>query len=197
VSQRLQEEVGEAEEITIVKLNLKTINPQEGSSKMAEQYWKDVFANLETTHYPLLPSVGYQPILSRTIDYALDGLDWETKSDGEIDIATKLRAVWALLLAQYSNSEYVVFGTRYSTSNGLSSENQDAAPSLLPLKVQVAWQSRIASWLYDIQAREEESKKVQDWGGPERIRLCSPEAQEACNFPTLLSIGDSRNNKVC
>lgn len=159
---------------------------------MAEAYWIKTFEGLETTHYPSLPVIGYQPVLNRSVTYEIQGLDLQAHPDTHRTLSTTLRAAWALLLAQYSGTNDVVFGAMTTSHNrDLVAEDQDG-PSvrerLLLMRVKIDWQSNAKEWLREIASHETAMEAVQSWGGLDQIRLCSPEAQEACNCGSLLHI---------
>lgn len=159
---------------------------------MAEAYWIKTFEGLETTHYPPLPVIGYQPTLNRSATHEIRGLDLQAHPDAHRNLSTTLRAAWALLLAQYSGTNDVVFGaTATSHSRELVAEDQVGSSireRLLLMRVKVDWQSNVNKWLREIASQETAMEAVQSWGGLDQIRLCSPEAQEACNFGSLLHI---------
>ncbi|KAH8736477.1 nonribosomal peptide synthase 11 [Ilyonectria robusta] len=159
---------------------------------MAEAYWIKTFEGLETTHYPPLPVIGYQPTLNRSATHEIRGLDLQAHPDAHRTLSTTLRAAWALLLAQYSGTNDVVFGAIATSHNrDLVAEDQDE-PSvrerLLLMRVKIDWQSNANEWLREIASQETAMEAVQSWGGLDQIRLCSPKAQEACNFGSLLHI---------
>lgn len=46
--------------------------------KMAEQFWQQTFASLETSSYPVLPAVGYQSSITKIIGHEIDRIDCAT-----------------------------------------------------------------------------------------------------------------------
>jgi hypothetical protein len=161
---------------------------------MAHQFWQDAFADLETSPYPILPSTGYHPDIKHTIEYEIDWLDWSDFHHDQCTLSTRLQAAWALLLAQYANSEDIVFGTNVA-SEWRDCHSAENAPSIqnswnyvIPLRVLVSWHLDLAEWLRIIQTRVEAIEEVHEWWGLDRIRSCSPQAAEACDLRTILLI---------
>lgn len=161
---------------------------------MAEQFWQQTFADLETSSYPVLPAVGYQSSITKIIDYEIDRIDCATGSDSPYTLSTKLQASWALLLAQYANTQDVVFGTSMN-----SLEESSGLQDVLPLRVLVNWESDLAQWLQANQSRVEKMQEVQFCMSLDQIQSCSPDAKEACEFRTsiLLRDSDQETFEVC
>lgn len=168
---------------------------------MAHQFWQDQFADLETSLYPILPAPSYKPEIKCIIEHEVDLFDWSNVHDGHCRLSTKLQAAWALLLAQYANSEDIVFGTnvvsqRWSLDRpGNDSGFQNSCNDVMPLRVPVHWHSDLVEWLRKIQVRLEAIEDVQSWGGLDRIRSCSPKAEEACDFRTVLLTRDMQSEE--
>jgi hypothetical protein len=152
---------------------------------MAEQFWQQTFAGLETSSYPVLPAVGYQSSITKIIDHEIDHIECETGSDSLYPLSTKLQAAWALLLAQYANTHDVVFGISMNSLEEVS-DLQD----VLPLRIPVSWESDLAQWLQANQSRVEAMQEVQSCMSLDQIQSCSPEAKEACEFRTSILLRD-------
>jgi hypothetical protein len=161
---------------------------------MAEQFWQETFADLETSSYPVLPAVGYQSSITKVIDHEFDRIDCAAGSDSPYTLGTKLQAAWALLLAQYANTQDVVFGTSMSSLEAIS-----GLQDVLPLRVPVNWESDLAQWLQANQSRVEAMQEVRSCMSLDQIQSCSPEAKEACQFRTSIVLRDSepRIYEVC
>ena len=145
------------EKSTLLLLSLFAEAETRKHGTMAERYWQELFSNLETSHYPILPAVAYEPAADRIIEHEIQGIDWAAHNPESLTISTKLRATWALLLAQYANTNDVVFGTRLTgqeRKRNSATEAPSAANSedcVLPIRVQIDWQSSIKIWLQSIQ----------------------------------------------
>jgi hypothetical protein len=155
--------------------------------KMAEQFWQDTFADLETSSYPILPGVGYHPSITNIIEHEIDRIDCTTGYDDPYTLSTKLQAAWALLLAQYANTQDVVFGTTMNYLQG----NPTLQDALLPLRVPVNWESDLAQWLQANQSRVAAMQEFQSYMNLDQIQFRSPEAREAWDFRTSLLLRDS------
>lgn len=153
---------------------------------MAEQFWQQTFADLETSSYPVLPAVGYQSSITKVIDHEIDRIDCATGSDSPYTLSTNLQAAWALLLAQYANTQDVVFGTSMNYLQEIPNMHD-----VLPLRLPVSWESDLAQWLQATQSRVAAMKEVQSFMSLDQIQSCSPEAKEACDFRTSMVLRDS------
>ncbi|KAJ5158043.1 uncharacterized protein N7500_007694 [Penicillium coprophilum] len=137
---------------------------------MAHRFWQDTFADLEASPYPILPTTGYQPEIKHIVEYEVNWLDWNNFHDDRFTLSTNLRAAWALLMAQYANSEDIVFGTnvasqrRESLSNDHDLSIQNIWNHVMPLRVLIPWHSDLVQWLQSIQNRVEAIERVQEWG---------------------------------
>lgn len=161
---------------------------------MAEQFCQQTFADLETSSYPVLPAVGYQSSVTKIIYHEIDQINSSTGSDSPYTLATKLQAAWALLLAQYANTQDVVFGT---TRNNL--QEVASLQDVFPLRVPVNRESDLAQWLQANQSRVGTMQDVQPRMSLGQIQSCSPEAKEACEFRTSIVLRDSetKTHEVC
>ncbi|CAI7613193.1 unnamed protein product [Penicillium glandicola] len=164
---------------------------------MAHQFWQDQFADLETSLYPVLPITGYQPEIKHIVDYEVDWPDWSNLHHDHYSLSIKLQGAWAIMLAQYSNSEDIVFGTNViSQREPLGrAENLSRLNYVMPLRVPVPWHSELIEWLRNIQARLEAIDEVQTWGGLDQIRSLSSKVAEACDFRTILLVHNGRRKE--
>ncbi|KAB8257986.1 acetyl-CoA synthetase-like protein [Aspergillus pseudonomiae] len=160
---------------------------------MAENFWQQTFADLQTSPYPVFPVVGYKPCIGTVIDHEIDQIDFGTNHDQPYTLSTTVYAAWALLLAQYANTSDVVFGTRVDgLRNDLScSEDVQQGQDALPLRVPVNWECDLDDWL---QANQDRIAAMQETDTPrtlDQIRACSQQTREACEFRTSLIVRDT------
>ncbi|KAJ5965380.1 hypothetical protein N7481_012094 [Penicillium waksmanii] len=153
---------------------------------MAKQFWQETFVDLETSSYPVLPAVGYQSSITKTVDYEVDRIDCSTGSHSPHTLSTGIQAAWALLLAQYANTQDVVFGTNLNPLRG-----NPSLKDIVPFRVPVDWESDLLQWLQASQSRVAAMQEIQSCMSLDEISLCSPEAKEACDFRTSIIIRDA------
>lgn len=153
---------------------------------MAEQFWQQTFADLETSSYPVLPDVAYHPSITKIVDHGVDRFDCAIGSDSPYTLSTRIQAAWALLLAQYANTQDVVFGTNMNPLR-----ESPTLQDILPLRVPINWESDLVQWLQANQSRVAAMQGVQPYMGLDGIQSCSSESKEACDFRTSIVIRDA------
>ncbi|KAJ6125083.1 hypothetical protein N7471_012400 [Penicillium samsonianum] len=153
---------------------------------MAEQFWQQTFADLETSSYPVLPDVAYHPSITKIVDHGVDRFDCATGSDSPYTLSTRIQAAWALLLAQYANTQDVVFGTNMNPLR-----ESPTLQDILPLRVPINWEYDLVQWLQANQSRVAAMQGVQPYMGLDGIQSCSSESKEACDFRTSIVIRDA------
>ncbi|KAH8723175.1 hypothetical protein GQ44DRAFT_761196 [Phaeosphaeriaceae sp. PMI808] len=104
--------------------------------------------------------------------------------------STILRAAWALLLAQYSDGDDVVFGATVSGRNApVAGIDQIAGPTIatVPIRVQLDRQKNVGDLLSTVQDQATEMIPFEHTG-LQNIRQLGTDAQAACDFQNLLII---------
>lgn len=104
--------------------------------------------------------------------------------------STVLRAAWALLLAQYSDSDDVVFGATVNGRNApVSGIHQIVGPTIatVPIRVRLDREKKIKDLLASVQDQATEMIPFEQTG-LQHIRQLGTDAQAACDFQNLLVI---------
>ncbi|THZ03822.1 nonribosomal peptide synthase 11 [Aureobasidium pullulans] len=152
----------------------------------ANQFWTAYLSNLDAPQYPRLPDPKYKPHQTGIQKHRISNIDWS----GDFTSSTLLRAAWTIVVSQYSGSQDVVFGSvlmgRHTSLPGI---DRVAGPTLatVPMRVKVRWDSSKHEFLDGIQSQT--TKMIPfEHHGIDKIRRLSPEAQQACEFQSLLVV---------
>ncbi|KAK0130297.1 hypothetical protein ONS96_000818 [Cadophora gregata f. sp. sojae] len=158
----------------------------------AEAFWKEQFLDLSFSPYPKLPA-GHQPLATNSINYSASLPPLNSTS---FSVPIILRATWALLLAQYTDTpENVVFGLTLDgrgESASMPGTDTMVAPvfATVPVKISIDKQTTIESFLSEVQESAKDMKQWQNFG-LQNIKDLSLDAAKACDFHNLLAIHPS------
>ncbi|KAF4463820.1 non-ribosomal peptide synthetase [Fusarium albosuccineum] len=156
-------------------------------SRKTEQYWRGYFDSSEATLFPTLPSPMYQPVSNQTIQSRMT-----LKAQSSLNIApsTLIRAAWALVAGQMTNSSDVVFGITVSGRNApVPNIEAMPGPSIATVPQRITWDAdqTVSDYLEKVQ-RDSTHMIPYEHTGMHRIAKISPNARQACQFQTLLII---------
>ncbi|KAL2679310.1 Nonribosomal peptide synthetase 30 [[Neocosmospora] mangrovei] len=158
--------------------------------KKTEEYWKQYFDSCEATQFPTLPSPSYEPTSNKTTLYRMKTNSPSSSTSLDLTPSTLIRAAWALVVGQMTNTSDVVFGVTVSGRNA-PVQNIEAmpAPTLATVPLRVKWTSvqTISGFLETVQ-REATEIIAFEQTGLYRIAKMSSDARQACQFQTLLVI---------
>ncbi|KAG8525214.1 NRPS [Bacidia gigantensis] len=155
-------------------------------SESSKSYWQKHFQGSSPALFPPLPSASYRPkadVQSSTYFQAL-------QTRAKVTLAITIRAAWALLIGQYSGSKDLTFGM---TQSGRFAEFDDIdkliGPTLttLPVRVRIDPSASVHEFLQGVRRRAADMVPYEHIGLQTLAQL-SPEAQEACNFPSILVV---------
>ncbi|GKT96837.1 non-ribosomal peptide synthetase [Colletotrichum tofieldiae] len=159
------------------------------------EYWKAQLANAKRPGFPIVPS---DLATASSNNGAVETVTREerhmipTKENVKASStrATILRAAWALLLARYRDSDDVCFGTTVSGRQAPVRGAQRMAGPLIasvPIRIRIDPRQSVAAFLQDVQDQASEMAAHEQFGLQSIARL-SPEAQDVCDFSSLLVI---------
>ncbi|KAI8716954.1 Nonribosomal peptide synthetase 30 [Fusarium sp. LHS14.1] len=158
--------------------------------KKTEDYWKRYFDSCEATQFPTLPSPSYEPTSNKTTLYRMKTNSPSSSTSLDLTPSMLIRAAWALVVGQMTNTSDVVFGMTVSGRNA-PVQNIEAmpAPTLATVPLRVKWTSgqTISGFLETVQ-REATEMIAFEQTGLHRIAKMSSDARQACQFQTLLVI---------
>ncbi|EME89457.1 uncharacterized protein MYCFIDRAFT_213678 [Pseudocercospora fijiensis CIRAD86] len=149
-------------------------------------FWKSQFQDLDTQHFPSLPSASYQPQPNTLVAKSIDKLSWRT--DGILS-STIVRSAWALVCRRYASCD-VVFGAIVSGRQAaIDNVDRIGGPTIaaVPVRIRADPDLTVEEFLAKVQTQAIEMIPFEQSGIP-RIASCSDEAREACKFQSMLVI---------
>lgn len=159
-------------------------------SDSAQAFWKNQFVNLQAQRFPSLPSVEHQPQADVTVDHSIKGLG---KPLPGYTMSTTIRAAWAMLVASYTNTPEVVFGTVVTGRQAtIADVERMAGPTVatVPVRIALNEEATVEKLLRDIQLQALDMTSFEQTG-LQNIQKFSPEAFEACQFQSVLVVQGS------
>ena len=123
------------------------------SSDGTREYWQSQLGGSEAVPFPSLPSPGYQPQADDGLDHQSSGLQWP---ESDTTASTTVRAAWAILQGQYTNSREVIFGATVTGRQvPVPCVERIAGPTIatVPVRVRWSWETDIQDLLQQVQAQ--------------------------------------------
>ena len=158
----------------------------------AEMFWRGQFQKSEAVHFPDISHRGptFQPQSDKRLEHDISVLHWP-KSD-HFTAASVIRSAWALLTSHYMCANDVVFGAVAAGRQAPVSEIEDiAGPTIATVPVRVALDHTDSECIADLVARVHQQAiemTAFEQTGLQQIRRISIEAEQCCNFQTLLVV---------
>jgi amino acid adenylation domain-containing protein len=167
----------------------------EQNSDQVAEYWREHLAGVPSPTFPALPAIDYQPVANAVVDHLIILGSSQQVSEGNVTMATKLRATWGLLLSLYENSHDISFGTTLSGRNsGITGINSIMGPTIatVPIRIQVPDLTLpIGRWLETVQQQAVEMIPFEQVG-LQTIRKLHNDARAAVDFRTLFLVQNMR-----
>jgi amino acid adenylation domain-containing protein/non-ribosomal peptide synthase protein (TIGR01720 family) len=113
----------------------------------ADQYWRNSLRELSAPVFPPLPSSHFQPLSQTVLKYETRPIAWP---HSDITVSTLIKTAWALAIAQYTNSEDVLFGAvSFGRSSPLLDAESVVGPTIatLPIRAIIDWTQPIIKLL--------------------------------------------------
>lgn len=153
------------------------------------QYWCSSLEDCPLPGFPVLTTTlsAYTPQPDASTQKTLC---LPLKSSSTVTPATVIRAGWALLLAQYSNTDDVVFGTTLSGRTiDLPHIDRMLGPTIctVPVRARMDGDMSVSSFLRRVQKEAAEMTPFEQVG-LQNIHRLGPQLRAACNFQTHLII---------
>ena len=151
-----------------------------------QEFWLHQLQGSETTAFPLLPHVAYQPRAVDKIQHTID-LQWPTNN---VTPSNTIRAAWSILLAHWADTDDVSFGTtvtgRQLAMNGAS---RVIGPTIatLPVRVKLDWKTDVTEFLEQVQ-KQATATIPYEQTGLQYIRQLGEDAERACSFQTIIVV---------
>ncbi|KAK4073144.1 uncharacterized protein Triagg1_5424 [Trichoderma aggressivum f. europaeum] len=160
---------------------------EDRNNKQMEDYWKNAFSGCATVLFPTLPPSIKEPLADKSIEHCFS---YPRKRTHNITISTLIRAAWALVAGNMTDSRDVVFGVTVSGRTApVPGIDALIAPTIATVPVRIAFskEQTIGSLLALVQ-QQSIDLIPNEQAGLQNIAKLSVEAQHACNFQTLLVI---------
>ncbi|RDW76543.1 uncharacterized protein DSM5745_06535 [Aspergillus mulundensis] len=152
------------------------------------EFWMDQFENLNAIAFPELPHVDYTPNVDNVKTYDLQLPNH--LSNGRITMASRIRLAWAVVLAQNTSKDDVVFG---STITGRSADipgiEELSGPTIatVPLRVKLNPNDSVEAALCALQEQLTDIIPFEQ-AGLQNIQGYGVQAASACAFQSHLTI---------
>ncbi|CAG9998538.1 unnamed protein product [Clonostachys byssicola] len=178
---------------------------QTTSVEAAEAYWKSSLQDATPASFPplVLTSVRQRPRPDSTLQHTIQLAQGSTQhTSAGITIPTVVRAAWAILIARYTDSSDVFFGTVVSgRAAPLPGIENIAGPtaSTVPARITVNSDAPVSDYLRQVQDHAADMMPFETLG-MQKIQRLSEGARAACGFQNLLVIQPkptSTANLVC
>ncbi|EFQ99850.1 gramicidin S synthetase 1 [Nannizzia gypsea CBS 118893] len=169
--------------------HLSAVNPEH-----TKTFWKNEFQTLQAPVFPLRMPEGYVPkeitVASRDIPLGI------SIAKGGFTASSLIRLSWAMLIAQDTQSNDVVYGNTVTGRNApVSGIEKIVGPTIatFPVRTVLDRNDSITRALGKIQNHAAALIPFEQTA-MQTIRTCSPEASTACDFQSLLVIQPSAQN---
>ncbi|GAM86382.1 nonribosomal peptide synthetase [Dothideomycetidae sp. 11243] len=154
----------------------------------ARDYWTNQLENVTRASFPSVSrAAANAEKITRTMKKEIA---FPASTDASITKATILRAAWAIVLAQYSETDDICFGTTVSGRQApVVGVESMAGPGVatLPVRIRLDKQKTVSQTLQEIQAQALEMVPYEQYG-LQKISRLSKATQEACDFSSLFVI---------
>ncbi|OQE34235.1 hypothetical protein PENCOP_c025G06904 [Penicillium coprophilum] len=160
---------------------------EEQDSDKTGEYWRHYLVDCDCTPFPALPLSVQRPVADSDITHQIP---WLNTKPRDISTTTLFRAAWALLANCMTNSNSVVFGTTTSgRRTPVSGINEVLGPTtaIVPFHVKLSGCLKVLDYLATVQQQAADMIPFEQFG-LQRIAQTCPEAQQACQFQTLLTV---------
>ncbi|KAG7407670.1 Nonribosomal peptide synthetase TES [Fusarium oxysporum f. sp. rapae] len=157
------------------------------NQEAAVAYWRANLANCIATPFPSLQSTAKHPISDAIVEYQCPPL---AKVSSDTTTSTLIRAAWAILASQYTNSDDVVFGATVSGRNApVVGIEAMLGPTIatVPVRVCLERDQAVSTFLKVLQRQSTEMIPFEQTG-IQQITKMGTGPRHACNFQTLLVI---------
>lgn len=157
----------------------------------SESFWRERLEGGSGPQFPSLPYDGYQTQADSLLELYVP-LDQQPSSN--VTVATIIRASWALVASQYTNTDDIIFGETLTGRNAPivgSEEIEGPMITTVPVRVQVDREAAVVDYLQEIQ-EQTISQIPHEHFGLQHIRRLSPDTLEACELRTGLVLHPSQ-----
>lgn len=153
----------------------------------SRKYWSEYFDGLEAQPFPPLPAVDHSPQADTVCSHIVGDLEWPRSG---VTAPTMVRAAWAILAAQFTGVNDVVFGATVSgRQTPVPKIEQIVGPTIatVPVRVIIDPDQDLGGLLHQLQRQAADTTAAEQLG-IQQIRQISSETARACEFQTLIVI---------
>jgi len=161
---------------------------QESDELATNAFWEGMFHGLEAPSWPVVASTTHQLRADTNFAHTITGINWPR--DSNITASTILRATLAILMGEYSAASEVLFGaTVIGRQAPVESIDRMTGPTIatVPIRIKLVVEQSIDELLRDIQKQGIDIMPFEQIG-LKRLRRISDDAEQACQFQTLLVV---------
>ena len=159
---------------------------EHADNDVSESYWQEQLINSTPASYPSIPSVAYRPSTNAFLEHEYE----MSPAQSNVTISTVIRAAWAILLGQYTNSDDVTFATTMSGRTApFEGIERMIAPTIatLPIRAVLNPSQTVADFLERMQFQATKMIPYEHTGLQEILKAC-PEARDSCDLRSLLVV---------
>ncbi|KAF7449951.1 EntF Non-ribosomal peptide synthetase modules [Pyrenophora tritici-repentis] len=151
------------------------------------KYWQATLADCKGTVFPPLSSSVQQPVADAMLEYQCPPLP---KTISNTTMSTLIRAAWAIVTGNYTNSDDVVFGVTVIGRNApVPGIEAMLGPTIATVPVRVRFQKELTvRALLDTVQQQATEMIPYEQTGLQRIAKMGVDAQHACSFQTLVVV---------
>ncbi|KAF1735675.1 Nonribosomal peptide synthetase dtxS1 [Beauveria bassiana] len=123
-----------------------------GDQEQISAFWDSQLSNLDAQPFPALPAADYEPRPNAKLHHHINDVQWPQAAGVTPTMA--LRAAWAIVISQYTNSRDVFYGVtvagRHAPVHGIEAI---IGPTIatVPLRVQLDYSKSVGQVLADVQ----------------------------------------------
>ncbi|KAF2716895.1 acetyl-CoA synthetase-like protein [Polychaeton citri CBS 116435] len=161
------------------------------STEAVEAFWLQQLGNFQAPMFPALESPTYLPNPTSETQYYLDHLHGE-RAGNRLSATAAVRAAWSILIARYTGSTAVIFGSIVDGSNASSDWESDfvgSAAGVVPVYVAFDPLQKVEALTKHIEDQMSAMERYEQTGLDD-IRGIGEDGAAACEFQTILHIRD-------
>ncbi|KAF3928185.1 hypothetical protein AA313_de0206009 [Arthrobotrys entomopaga] len=162
---------------------------EEVNDATSEQFWRGQLQGYQAKDFPPRPMATH----ARQIEKAVFPISFTKRRGQNTTTATLIRAAWAFVVSQYTESSDVVFGMTMSGRNApVDGVTEMMGPTIttVPVRVQLQAQTLVSEFLDTVQAQATDMIPFEH-KGLQNIGRMSQDCKNACDFQNLLVIQTS------
>ncbi|KAM3508552.1 hypothetical protein MY10362_001139 [Beauveria mimosiformis] len=163
-----------------------------GDQEQMRAFWDRQLSGLEAQPFPALPAADYEPRPAAVLNHHIKDVQWPQAG---VTPTMALRAAWAIVISQYTNSRDVLYGVtvagRHAPVHGVEAM-MGPTIATVPLRVRLDYSRSVGQVLAHVQQQAVDMIEFEQ-AGLLRISRVSSAARTACQFQTLLVVQPNKS----